>query len=304
MTERKEYDVIVVGAGPAGLTAALYTSRSGLKTAVIAKEIGGTTSKILMLENWPGFEGTGAELMMKIYNQVKKYPVDFFTQAVEYIGKEKEKFIVRTVKGEFLCKAVIITTGTERRKLQIKGESELIGKGVSYCVTCDGFFLKNKIVGVIGGSNCAANSALALSDTSKKVYVFYRGKELRCERVNLERLEQKENVEIVYDAIPIEILGKEKVEGIKLEVGNREKKYEVDGVFVEIGAVPLTNSGKDLNLKLDNDGHIIVNEDMETSVKGIYAAGDVTHQRLKQVIVAAGQGAIAAKNAYEYISKL
>ncbi len=303
MTNTKGYDLIIIGAGPAGLTAAIYAVRSGLKTAVVSKDIGGATSKILMLENWPGFEGTGTQLMVKIYAQVKKYDVDFFMDSVEQISKSKNGFLVKTVKNKIECKSVIITTGAERRKLNIKGEEELVGKGVSYCVTCDGFFFKDKVVGVVGGSNCAANSALALSDTAKKVYVFYRGEELRCEKVNLERLKEKKNVEIIYNAISKEILGKEKVEQIKILIDEKEKDFDVDGVFVEIGAIPITNFREGLSLKLNKDKEIIVNENMETSVKGIYAAGDVTNQKLKQVVVASGQGAIAAKSAYNWISK-
>ena len=299
-----KYDLIIIGAGPAGLTAGLYAVRSGLKTAIISKDIGGTTNKILDLENWPGFKGSGGELIKKMYDQVRNYGMKFFMKNIEEIKKSKTGFIVKTKTDEFECKAIIITTGTERRKLNIPGEEKLTGKGVSYCTTCDAFFFKNKTIAVVGGSDCAAISALALTELAKKIYIFYRGKKLRCEKVNEEKLENKKNVEIIYDAIPKEILGEEKVVGLKVNIKGENKEFKLDGVFIEIGATPLTNFVKHLNLKLNNEGYIVVDADMNTNIKGIFAAGDVTNQKLKQVIVASSQGAIAAKSSYDYISKL
>ena len=166
----KRYHVIIIGAGPAGLTAGLYAARSGLKVGIVSKDIGGTANSILLLENWPGFEGTGTKLMKQFYDQLKEYNPDFIMENVEEIKKEKDVFIIKTKKEELISSAVILATGTERKKLKIPGEEELKGKGVSYCVTCDAFFFKNKIVGVIGGSDCAVTSALALSDLANKVY--------------------------------------------------------------------------------------------------------------------------------------
>ncbi len=300
----KKFDVIIIGAGPAGMTAGLYAARSGLKTAVISKDIGGTTNSILLLENWPGFNGAGNNLMKQFYDQLKEYEdVSFIMSDVEGIEKKGDAFSVKTKKESIEAKAVIITTGTERRKLGIPGEEEFTGKGVSYCVTCDAFFFKGKTVAVIGGSDCAAVSALALSDLCKKVYIIYRGQKLRCEDINYERLKQKKNVEMVYNAIPKKITGKEKVNAIEIEENGKKKAVELDGIFVEIGSIPLNKFAKDLNLKLDKEGYITVDEDMNTSAKGVFAAGDITNQKLKQVVVAAGQGAIAAKNAYSYIKK-
>jgi thioredoxin reductase (NADPH) len=296
-----EYDLIIIGAGPAGLTAGLYAVRSGLKVVIISKDIGGTANSILELENWPGFKGSGTELMKQFYEQVKKYDIDFIMTDVENIKKENEEFIVETKKKKLQSKAIILATGTKRKELDIPGEEELKGKGVSYCVTCDGFFFKDKIVGVIGGSDCAATSALSLSDIVKKVYVIYRGEKLRCEDINSKKLEEKENVEIIYNAIPKEIKGEEKVKSLIIK-NETDKEIELDGVFIEIGAVALTKFVKNLKLKLDDD-YIVVDEEMKTSVQGIFAAGDVTHHKLKQVVVASGQGAIAAKSAYGYLKK-
>jgi len=298
-TKTQKYDLIIVGAGPAGLTAGLYAVRSGLKVGIVSKDIGGTANSILELENWPGFKGSGTELMKQFYEQVKKYDVDFIMEDIKNIKKEGEEFIIETKNKNFQSRAVILATGTKRKELNIPGEKELNGKGVSYCVTCDGFFFKDKIVGVIGGSDCAATSALALSDIAKKVYVIYRGGELRCEDINSKKLENKDNVEIIYGAIPKEIKGEDKVKSLIIK---NNKEIELDGLFIEIGSVALTGFVKNLKLKLDDD-YVVVDEEMKTSVAGIFAAGDVTHHKLKQVVVASGQGAIAAKSAYEYLKK-
>jgi thioredoxin reductase (NADPH) len=199
---------------------------------------------------------------------------------------------------------LIIATGTERKKLKIPGEVEFLGKGVSYCATCDSFFFKNKEVAVVGGSDCATTSALALSDIAKKVYIIYRGEKLKCENINEERLDKKKNVEILYNSFPLEILGKEKVEEIKImSGGNKKRNIKIDGIFIEVGSTPLAEFTKSLNLKMDDEKFIHVDDNMKTSVDGIYAAGDVSSGKLKQVVVSSAQGAIAAKAAYEWLNK-
>jgi len=298
----KRYDLVIIGGGPAGMTAGLYAVRSGLKTAIVSKDIGGTASSILDLENWPGFKGNGAELMKQFYEQLKSYDIDFVMKNVKRIKKEKEKFVVETEELKLASSAIILATGTERRKLKIPGEEKLRGKGVSYCVTCDAFFFKGKIVGVIGGSDCAATSALALAELVKKVYVIHRGNKLKCEEISLKKLEKKKNVEIIYNAITKEIKGEKKVEGLIVDDEGKVREVKMDGVFIEIGSVPIMEFAKSLGLKLD-ENYIIVDEEMKTSCLGVFAAGDVTHHKLKQVVVASGQGAIAAKSAYEYLRK-
>lgn len=298
-----KYDLIIIGAGPAGLTAGIYAARSGLKTAIISKDIGGTANSILNIENWPGYKGTGSKLMKDFYEHAKEYDIKFIMADVENVKKNGKTFIVKTKKEELESKALVVTTGTERRKLNIRGEKELLGKGVSHCVTCDAFFFKNKITAVIGGSDCAATSALALADISKKVYVFYRGEKLRCEEITSDKLDERKNVEIFYNSIPKEIVGENKVEGLLIEEKGKERKIEVDGVFIEVGAIPMTKCLEDLKLKLDAEKNIVVSEEMKTSVEGVFAAGDVTHHKLKQVVVASGQGAIAAKSAYDFLSR-
>jgi thioredoxin reductase (NADPH) len=298
-----KYDLVIIGAGPAGLTAGIYAAGNGLKTVILSRDIGGTANSILRIENWPGFKGTGAELMKKFYEHVKSYNVNLVTEDVEKIEKKDKKFLVYTKKEKFETGAVIIAIGRERKRLNIPGEDKLRGKGVSYCVTCDAFFFKNKITAVIGGSDCAATSALALADMVKKVYILYRGEKLRCEAINSKRLEEKKNVEIMYNTVPVEIKGKEKVEGLIIKEGKQEKEIKLDAVFIEIGSTPITELTKNLGLKLNEEDFIIVDDRMETSVEGIFAAGDITNSKLKQVLVASSQGAIAAKSVSEFLRK-
>ena len=300
----KKFDVVIIGSGAAGMTAALYSARNGLKTAIVSKDIGGTANSILILENWPGFYGSGAELMKQFYDSVKKYEVEFIMSEVDSIEKKGKEFFVKTKKEEINSKSIIIATGTERRKLNIKREDEFTGKGVSYCVTCDAFFFKNKIVSVIGGSDCAATSAIALTNLAKKVYVVYRGEKLRCEEINAEKLKNNKNVKIIYNAVPVEVKGEEKVESVIIKRNNKLEEIKTDGIFVEIGATPLVKFVQNLNLKLDKEKYIVVDENMETSVKGIFAAGDVTNSEIKQIVTASAQGAIAGKSAHDFLREI
>jgi len=300
----KKFDVVIIGSGAAGMTAALYSARNGLKTAIVSKDIGGTANSILILENWPGFYGSGAELMKQFYDSVKKYEVEFIMSEVDSIEKKGKEFFVKTKKEEINSKSIIIATGTERRKLNIKREDEFTGKGVSYCVTCDAFFFKNKIVSVIGGSDCAATSAIALTNLAKKVYVVYRGEKLRCEEINAEKLKNNKNVKIIYNAVPVEVKGEEKVESVIIKRNNKLEEIKTDGIFVEIGATPLVKFVQNLNLKLDKEKYIVVDENMETSVKGIFAAGDVTNSEVKQIVTASAQGAIAGKSAHDFLREI
>ena len=296
-----KYDLIIIGAGPAGLTAGIYAARSGLKTAIISKDIGGTANSILKIENWPGYSGTGTELMKKFYEQLKKYNIEIISEKVSDIKKEGEEFFIKTEKNKFISNSLILATGSERRNLKIPGEERLKGKGVSYCVTCDSFFFKNKTVAVIGGSDCAIGSALALAEIAKKVYVLYRGEVLKCENVNSERVKGNKKIETIYDATPKEILGKDKVEGLIISKKGKTSEIKLDGIFIEIGASPLTEFTKNLKLKLDEENYIIVDGLMNSSVAGVFAAGDVTNSKVKQVLTASAQGAVAAKSVLNWL---
>lgn len=295
------YDILIIGAGPAGLTATLYAVRAGLKTILISRTLGGTADSITNIENWPGYKGSGIELMKKFYEQLKTYPIEVIlddVQSIERIGKE---FSVKTGDKEIYAKKIILATGIKRADLKIKGEEKFKGKGVSYCTICDAFFFKNKVVAFIVKENSKIEDITTLSNIAKKVYVLC-DKRLRYEK-ELKKFVKNDRIEIIYNGIPQEIFGEKKVESLWIKDANGERELKVDGIFIEVGATPTIEFTKKLGLKLDKDKFIIVDENMETSVQGIFAAGDVTNSKVKQVLTASSQGAIAAKNASDSLEK-
>jgi thioredoxin reductase (NADPH) len=301
MTEKVfHYDVTILGAGPAGLTAAIYASRYGMDTLVISKDIGGMANLAHKIENYPGYEGSGFELMKKFQGQAEKNGAEFLHEEVFDVSIDEDGFVVQTSKNTGIhTKTIIVSLGTEKRKLGVSGEDSLLGKGVSYCATCDAPFFKNKTVAVVGGSDSAAMAAMILAEHSKKVYVVYRGKDLRCEGSVLKNLKKNKKIEILCNRDVKEIAGKEAVESIILD---DKRKVEVDGVFIEIGNLPVTNIAYKLGVKIDENKYIHVNQNMETNVRGIFAAGDAVKSKLKQVVVASAQGATAAKSAFDYVN--
>jgi thioredoxin reductase (NADPH) len=301
--EKQDVDLLILGGGIAGLTAGIYGARYALKVAVIANSFGGTGNLAGHIENWPGFEGAGSDLMRQITEQAKRHGVNLLECEIKKVWKEKDKFFAETNGKIISGKAVIFALGMQNRKLNIKGEEEFLGKGVSYCATCDGMFFKNKKIAIIGGADSAAKAAIYLSDIASKVYIIYRKGEMRCEPVVLEKIKQKPNVEIHYFSNPGEIIGDKKVKALKLlkEEGQQEMALEVDGVFIEIGATPTTELVKELGVTTDETEYIKVDREYKTNVPGVFAAGDNTDTKFKQLIVAAGAGAIAAKSAFDFI---
>ena len=302
MADKKisEYDVCILGGGPAGLTAGIYAGRYGLKSIVVTREIGGKLNYIANVENYPGFMGSGIELVRKLKEQVEKFS-EILNSNIKAIEKEKDFFIVRTEKKDLIAKSLIIALGTEKKKLGIKNEEKFLGRGVSYCATCDANFFRNKKVAVIGGGDSAAKTALLLSGLAEKVYLVYYGESLKCSVSYQEKL-KKNGLKIFCGYKPKEIKGKDVVSALVLE--NTEKKeIKVDGIFIEIGYVPAIEIAKRLGVKLDEKGYIIVDSEMKTNVRGVFAAGDIVKGRLKQIVTSASQGAIAAKSAYDYISE-
>lgn len=301
----EHYDVLILGAGPAGLTAALYAARYNLHTAVIAKSIGGTANLAGEIENWPGFMGSGTELMNKFKQQAEKFGAKFLEAEVTKVERDENGFVFHVNSHEVHGKAVIIALGTEHRKLEIPGEKDFIGRGISYCATCDGLFFRNKTVAVIGGADSAAKAALYLSEIAKKVYIIYRGNEMRCEPISFEKIKEKKNIEIYYNAVPTEVIGDKKVSALEISHTKKdteeEIKLELDGVFIEIGAMPVMEMIKSLKIKTDKDGYIITDKSTKTNQKGIFAAGDNTNSTLKQVVVASAEGAIAAKATRDFL---
>ncbi len=299
------YDVCILGGGPAGLTSSIYSGRYGLHTVLISKDIGGMANLAEKIENYPGFEGTGLELMKKFWEQAKKFGAEFLNSEAVNLHKNKTGFIIELKDRRVVhSKSIILALGTKKRKLNIPGEEQFLGKGVSYCATCDANFFKGKVVGVIGGSNSAAKSALILSRIAKKVYIIYRRGELRCDKVEKEKIKKAGNIEVIYNSVPLKIKGKDKVTGIEIIDKDKDKReIKLDGVFVEIGSIPLTAIAKRLGVKTNKEGYIIVDNDMATNVRGVYAAGDVVESKLKQVIVSASQGALAAHSVKDYLSQ-
>jgi thioredoxin reductase (NADPH) len=301
MTARKEYDVIIIGGGPAGLSAGLYTSRSRLDTLLIERGVvGGRITDAELVENYPGFaEGiSGAELGRLMQQQAAKYGLNIVTAEVTGLELKKDKKVVKTTRGDFTSRAVIIASGSERGKLGVPGEVEVTGKGVSYCATCDGPLFRGKTVAVVGGGNAAISEALYLAKFASKVIVIHRRDQLRATRVLEEKARAEAKIEFLWDTVVEKIEGEKALDQLKLRQVKTGKKSSLDvaGVFIAVGLKPSTDFLKGV-LPMDEGGYIITNERMETEIPGIFAAGDIRQSSPRQAITAAGDGATAAVNA-------
>lgn len=299
----KTYDVIIIGAGPAGCTSAIYAARRGLKTLLIeSKEVGGALLYGSTIENYPGFESiNGLELAEKMKHHVKKFNVEILTEEVQDIKKTKEGFEISCSKNKFFSKTVIVAQGVKPRALNIKDENKFIGKGLSYCATCDGPLFQKKDVAVIGGGNSAFHYALFLSEICSKVYVIHRS-EFRADKILLEKLKKMKNVELKQPYEVLELKGEKMLNSIIIKSNKEEKTEElkISGLFVSIGQDPNTGFLKNLDLKLTTEGYVNVDQKMNTNIPGFFAAGDITGIG-KQIIIAAGQGALAALSAEAYL---
>ena len=304
-------DVIIVGAGPAGLSAALYSARFKLKVLVIAKEIGGTLNEAGVIDDYIGLPNIrGSELGRLMAEHVSKYDVPIINDEVVNVVKNGEVFKVITKSGKkFRSKAVILAVGSRRRRLGVPGEDRFLGKGVSYCAACDAPLFKDKVVAVVGGGNAALQAAILLSSYASKVYLIHRRKEFRAFPIYVDRVKELDNVELILNSVITEIGGKEWVEWVRVrdKETNEEKLIKVNGVFVEIGSEPPKDFFTKLGLKTDERGYVIVGAGQETNIKGIFAVGDCAvnpyRKKFDQVVTAVADGAIAALNAYEYILK-
>jgi thioredoxin reductase (NADPH) len=295
------YDVLIIGGGPAGLTAAVYCARYKLNTKIITDSFGGTMSEAHKVCNFPAFtEVSGMDLTKKMIDQVKALDVEIDFDGVVDIQKDKEYFIVNCKSQAFKSKKIILAIGRKRRKLGLEREDELLGKGISYCATCDANFYKNKVVGVVGGSDAAVTAALLLSDIAQKVYLIYRKDKLRATPMWVDLLNKKENVEVLYNTEITKLVGEKKLE----QVETTTKNIEIDGLFVEIGSTPQKAFLEKINVDFDGGGYVVVDKDQKTNLFGVYAAGDATNStELKQIVTACSQGAIAAHNIYKEIKK-
>ncbi len=299
-------DLIIIGAGPAGLTAGLYAARARLKTLMLEKlSPGGQVLMTDWVENYPGFPDgiSGFELMDKMRRQAEKFGLDIKSTEVSRLDILKEKQILATDNGNLESKAIILACGATPQKLGIEGESLLTGKGVSYCATCDGPFYREQEVAVIGGGDTAVEEALFLTKFASKIYLIHRRDKLRATKLLQERAWAEEKIEIIWDSIPKKVVGKAGVEGIDLKnvKTGEESHLPVQGVFVFIGYRP--NNEKGL-LECDERGFVVTSNNMETSETGIFAAGDITSKLLRQISTAVGDGATAAFAAERYLESL
>ncbi|MFW0838167.1 MAG: thioredoxin-disulfide reductase [Candidatus Komeilibacteria bacterium] len=309
MTDNK-YDIIIAGSGPAGWTAAIYATRAEFKTLVVSgREMGGQLMTTTDVENFPGFpEGIqGPELMTKMQEQARRFGAEIIAKDVSKIVKKGEKdFIVKVDDDEYRARAVIISTGASARWLNLPSETKLRGKGVSACATCDGFFFKDKIVAVVGGGDAAMEEATFLTKFAKQVHVLARADEgkLRASKIMQERAFQNNKIKFYYNTEVQEVLGDEKVRGLKV-INNKTQavsQLDIDGLFVAIGHKPNTDFIKGL-VGVDRKGYVVLQENTQSSVPGIFVAGDVADHRYRQAITAAGTGCQAALDAQHYLTE-
>ena len=303
------YDTVIVGAGIAGLTAAIYLRRAGKSVLVLEGKVpGGQIINTLSIENWPGDMGvSGAELMQKIQKQAVELGAEIEMEEVLKIEKDADGFKVTTEDDEYLARAVILAVGAENRRLELPREDELTGRGVSYCATCDGAFYKGKDVAVIGGGNTALDDALYLADLADRVYLVHRRDEFRGDESTVAKLKEKKNVELVLGYVPEELIGEDRVTGVKLVSSGKvadvmePRELEVNGVFVAIGQEPATEKFAGL-VDLDEHGYIVAGEDCCTTCSGIFAAGDCRTKSVRQLVTAAGDGSVAAEAALSFLN--
>ena len=309
----ENYDFVSIGAGVAGLSAVMYAARLGLKALCLGAShgseipIGGVITTTDIVENYPGFiKLTGNELSDKIKDHALSYDlVAIKEEKVESVEKEKDYFSVKTKKAEYKSKTVLFATGTKWKKLEVPGSKEFENKGVAYCALCDSPLFKNKIVGIVGGSDSAAKDALVLAKHAKKVYMIYRGEMIRPEPINLQRINQTKNIEIINNTNVIEIKGDKSIKKVVLDKAyDGSKELELQGLFIAIGHVVLSELAEKLGVKLNNKKEIIIDhKSSETNIKGVYAAGDVADKPFKQAITGVAEGCTAAYSAFEYITK-
>jgi len=303
----KAYEVVIVGGGPAGLSAGIYTARARLSSLLIERGlIGGQVVNAELVENYPGFpEGiSGYDLTELMQRQATKFGLETLTAEVAGVELSGEQKIVKTSEGDFVVKAVIIASGSEWTKLGIPGEKEFTGKGVSYCATCDGAFFTDQTVAVVGGGNAAITEALSLTKFASKVIVIHRRQELRATRIVQEEAFAEPKIEFLWNTVVEEIEGEDVVKRLRLRnvITGEKSSLDVAGIFVAIGFKPNTDYLKSI-LSLDATGHVMTNEKMETEIPGIFAAGDVRSSSIRQIIAAVGDGATAAIYAERFITK-
>lgn len=307
MNQHELLDILVIGAGPAGYTAGLYGARAGRKTVLLDSGIGGgQLATTFRIENYPGVSGevSGFELAETMKSQALHFGASFLQEEVQEISVEDDLFQVRTVSQTHWARSIILATGASPRKLEVSGEERFIGKGVSYCATCDGAFFRDKVVAVVGGGNSAVEEALFLTRFAKEVYIVHRRDQLRADKVIQEEAIENPKISLQYNYVVGEVLGEDKVTGLQLKstTGGQDKYLDVDGVFVYIGNLPNTGLVTGL-IELDERGFVVASPEMATSQPGLFVAGDLRQKFLRQVVTACADGATAATAADLYLSR-
>ena len=298
-------DVLIIGAGPAGMTAAIYAARGNLKVGIIEQGApGGAMVNTALIENYPGFKKIdGAMLSLEMFEQVNDLGVEYFGYAVKEIVKEGNIFVVKAedLEERLTAKAIIIATGTKNKVLDIPGEEKYKNRGISWCAICDGSFYKNKTVAVIGGGNSALEEALYLTDIAQKVYIIHRRDEFRGADIIVSKLKTRANVEFLLNVIPLEFIGGDKLEQIKLQnkITNEIFKIDIDGCFEYVGQQPENIAFASLGVT-DERGYVVVDKNFETTIKGLFACGDIVVKEVRQIATAVNDGAIAALNVIKY----
>ncbi|MFN7252574.1 MAG: thioredoxin-disulfide reductase [Anaerobacillus sp.] len=308
MSEEKIYDVIIAGAGPAGMTAAVYTSRGNLSTLMVERGVpGGQMANTEDVENYPGYESIlGPDLSTKMFDHAKKFGAEYAYGDIKEIKDGKEYKTVVTGSKEFKARAVIVTTGAKYKKLGVPGESALGGRGVSYCAVCDGAFFRGKELVVVGGGDSAVEEAVYLTRFATKVTVIHRRDELRAQKILQDRAFANEKINFIWNSVVTSINEDNRKVGsvtIKNVLDESESEFKTDGVFIYIGMEPLNDPIKNLGI-LNAEGYVETNDQMETRVRGIFAAGDIREKTLRQIVTATGDGSIAAQAAQHYIEEL
>ena len=297
------YDIIIIGAGPAGLTAGIYARRALKKTLILeAVSYGGQIINTLDIENYPTEEHiSGFDFATKLYNQTKNLGAEIKFEKVTDINNQKDYKEVITTKESYKAKTVIIATGADNRKLGIEREKELTGKGISYCATCDGAFYRKKDVAIVGGGNTAIEDAIYLSDIVNKVYLIHRRDTFRADETLIEQLNEKNNIEFLYNSRITKVIGEKKLEKIEVTGNDNTQEIEVSGLFIAVGKVPETANFAKI-VDVNENGYIIAGENCHTNIPGIFVAGDTRVKELRQLVTATSDGAIAATEAIKYIN--
>jgi len=300
----KEFDLIIIGGGPAGLSAALYGGRMGLRTLLLTELSGGNLNFVSWIENYPGFERiSGAELADKLRAHAAKYKVEFKEEKVTNVERKDKKFKVHAGDSSYEGKAVIFATGTGVRKLGVPGEKEFDGKGVHYCALCDGPIYAGKVIAVVGGSDSAIKEALLLTQYGSKVYIISRGGKMKCENCNYGQAASNPKIEMIYETNVVSIKGDKLVKSVTLDKAHKGKnELPLDAVFIEIGRIAASELAKGIGVEVNEKDEIITDKDSKTSIQGVYAAGDVTNSPSKQIITGAADGVRAAFSASRYLT--